>query len=372
MVGKRLLFLSVLLLAPVLAFCQVEEAVPSNAVNYKTIQDDPKDLDYLWLLVQPFTVDAGAMNLMVGSGLDLYYRPKSHVELSLGLRGNVFNAFDLHRDAAQKGATIITQQSKREQSALVLTQSFSRNYHFELGGTYFLWDRVADGAAKIHLSEGNQPEKIINSEPILVDAKRWQRLGIRMGVHTEAMTISLAQAIDRQNLSWKGSAGTILSKAGTKSISGFSTPTNNNEIYTNFYSTGIYLGGAFSTSKNISLKTDRYGIVAQNSILSFYGDLIFNPFIQVADVHTREVGGSNTETFSGKELKTNSLGARVGLDLRFNQKMYYALGLETGIRPSLQGQGFYGLLKVSFPAFSLSGRPTRASNNVGKNQSLSQ
>lgn len=372
MQGKRLFFLWAIFLFMNRAFGQVEEAIPSNAVNYKTILDDPKDMDYLWLLVQPFTVDAGAMNLMIGSGMDLIYRPKSEFELSLGFRGNVFNVFDLHRDAARQGTTIQTQLSKREQGALVITQPFTRNYHLEIGGTYFLWDRLADGTAKIHLSDGVQPEKVSHSEPILVDAKRWQRVGVRLGLISEAMTLSLSRAIDRQNLEWKGSEGTVLSQAGTKSANGFSTPTNTNKIYSNFYSTGFFLGGVFSTSKNISLKTDRFGIVAHNSILTFYGDLMFNPFLRIADVQTREVGGSQVETFSGKDIKTNNLGARIGLDLRFNQKMYYALGIETGIRPSIQGQGFYGLLKVSFPAFSLTGKPQRASNNVGKNQSLSQ
>ena len=46
------------------------------------------------------------------------------------------------------------------------------------------------------------------------------------------------------------------------------------------------------------------------------------------------------------------IGFRAGIDGKFNRTLSWSYGGEVGYRPSLSGQGFYALLKVSFPVFS--------------------
>lgn len=355
------------------AFAQLETSIPTEAVNYKVLQDDPKDLNGIWLRVQPITVDVLGMNAAVGSGLEGTWRtPWLGIELQGGLRGNFLNAFDLQRTAALKGTGIMTQESKRENGSMVLTHSFTRFYAAEIGGSYPLFSKVIDGSSKIVVSESGIPGKTDFPEFIDVNSKVQQVIGLRLGFSAMASTVSLGRALEKQNLSLTGSGGTRLSSAGTLSPSGFQTSYNANALFTSFYSSGFYLGGSLQRIKNITIKTDRQGVLGSNSIITYYADLILNPWTSLDQMKARKAGSGTEETFDVSGIALNKVGGRLGFDIRYNQQSYLSFGAEMGYRPAIQGQGWFGLVKLSIPTFSFGQKPGKVANNIGKNQSLSK
>jgi hypothetical protein len=351
---------------------QLEQSFPSEALNYKVLQDDPKDMNHLWIAVQPITLDVLQMNAVVGSGIEVTYLPMPKLELKGSFRGNFVNAFDLQRTAALEGSGITTQESKREQGQMVLTNGFSRFFSFELGGFYALKDIIRDGASHIVVSDPAQPGSTQFASSIEVNAKVRQILGVRAGLNSLQTTVSLARSIKDNSLELKGNQGTVLDKNGTSNTNGFVTDFNGNDLFTRFQSTGFYVGGAIQRIKNISIKTDRQGILSNNALLTLYADILLNPWTQLDNIGARKVGGGTEETFDVEPVKTNPFGGRLGFELRYNQNSFLSLGGELGYRPSISGQGFYGLVKLSIPTFSFGSKAARASNNVGKNQSLTK
>lgn len=354
------------------AFAQLDAAFPSQSVNYKVISDDPKDLNHLWVHVQPLTIDAMQMNMAIGSGIEVTYLPSNRFEIKGGIRGNLINALDFQRFSSSQGAAITWQETKREQSQMVVNNSFSRFYSFEVGGMYIFKDSDRQGASKIILNDNPVPGNTGFSEMIEVDSKIRQVFGARLGISSMASTVSLRNAIDNQNVTLKGDQGTVLSKYGTQTSNGFSTSGNNNQLFSNFTSTGFYLGAAMQRIKNISIKSDRQGILSNNSIFSVYADLMFNPFTNLEDIKTRWTSKPVNETFSTSNISLSKFGGRVGAEVRYNQASFISLGAEIGYRPSIEGEGFYGLIKLSIPTFSFGSTRSKVATNVGKNQSLTQ
>ena len=360
-----------ILLSP-LANAQVDVAFPSQSVNYKIVQDDPKDLNHLWIKVQPLTVDLMQMNAAVGSGLEVTYLPKPGLQIDGGIRGNLINAFDIQRTAAKNNASITTQASKREQNEMVVTNLFSRFFAFEVGAMYAFKDENKDGASKIVLGDNAVPGNTAFPEVIEVNAKSREIWNARLGVSSLTTTVSLQNAIEKQEVTVEGSNGTKLTKEGSTSANGFKTSSNTNEPFSNFSATGFYAGAAFQKIKNISIKTDRQGIVSNNSILTLYADVMFAPWTTLEDMHARMVGQSTEETFNVSPIKINRLGGRIGAEVRYNQASFVAVGAEIGYRPSIQGEGMYAVVKLSIPAFSFGATKSKISTNVGQNQSLTQ
>ena len=351
---------------------QIEEAFPASTVSYKVVQDDPKDLNHLWIHIQPFTVDAMRMNTAIGSGLDITYLPVPKLELKGGIRGNLIDAFDLQRAAANKNAFITTQESKREQGKMILTNSFARFYSAEIGGTYSVHDVLKDGTSKIILADQAIPGNTAMVDKIEVNAKVRQIIGARLGFNTMTTTASLQNAMEDQQVVLKGDKGTVIDPKGTSSPNGFKTAGNNNLLYSNFFSSGIYVGVSLQKIKNITIKTDRNGILANNTILTYYADLILNPWTSLQNIEARNVGKDGSETFDSSPLKLNKVGGRAGFELRYNQASLISVGAEVGYRPSISGQGMYAVLKLSFPTFSFGASSQKVATNVGKSQSLSQ
>lgn len=355
------------------AFAQLETSIPTEAVNYKVLQDDPKDLNGVWLRVQPLTVDVMGMNTAVGSGLEGHWRtPWLGIELHGGIRGNFLNAFDLQRTAALKGTGILTQESKRENGSMQLTNTFTRFYAMEIGGTYPILSKQLDGSSKVVVSETGIPGKTDFPEFIDVNAKVQQVIGVRLGFSAMASTVSLERAIEKQNLTLTGSAGTRLSSAGTFSPTGFQTSYNANALFTSFHTGGFYVGGSLQRIKNITIKTDRQGVLGSNSIITYYGDLLINPWTSLEQMKARKAGSGMEESFDLAGVALSKVGGRLGFDIRYNQQSYLSFGAELGYRPSIQGQGWFGLVKLSIPTFSFGQKPGKVANNIGKNQSLSK
>lgn len=370
----RASYISVLALALISTqvLAQIEEAIPSSSVNYKILEDNPKELNTLWIHVQPITIDAMAMNGVIGSGLEVNYSPIPKWDFRAGFRGNFINNMDLQRNAATKGAGITTQESKREQGSMILTNSFSRFYNVELGASYAIFDQEKKATSKIVLLESAVPNSNSVAEVIEIDCKARHIWSARLGLQSMATTVSLAKAMAKQDISLEGNHGTVLNAAGTSTSNGFKTAGNHNELFSSFSSTGLHVGGALQIVKNVSIKTEKQGVVCNNSIMTVYADFLFAPWTKVDNISARKVGNGGSESFDADPIKLNQLGGRIGLDMRFNQNAYLSYGVEAGVRPSIQGQGMYLVAKLGIPVFSFGVGKQKVATNVGQNQSLTQ
>src|SRR5690606_18938276 len=73
------------------------------------------------------------------------------------------------------------------------------------------------------------------------------------------------------------------------------------------------------------------------------------PALEVDDVVYTSNG--DTRIYDVSPIALKKFGARVGIEGKFNRTLSWAYGGEVGYRPSIEGRGFYALLKISLPVF---------------------
>jgi hypothetical protein len=108
----------------------------------------------------------------------------------------------------------------------------------------------------------------------------------------------------------------------------------------------------------VAVNFDKFEEGIDDLMLTAYADILYSPSIKIDDIvytdkdpNTPEEG---TRVYSVSPVKTRSFGFRLGIDGKFNRTLSWAYGGEVGYRPSLQGRGFYALIKISFPVFGTS------------------
>lgn len=369
----KLHFLIAGLILPVLlrpAYAQLETSYPGSAVLYKVLVDDPGIQNRLWLHLQPITADGMAMNAAVGSGLETHWiTPLKGLELHGGIRGTFFNAMDLQKKASGSASVFLQETKYDDPSRNSLNRDFSRFLAWEAGAYYPLFEKKTNGKANIAV-----PDPSGVAENLELNARVLRSIGLRLGWNSLQTTVSLNRAMEDQNSELKGSKGTILSPQGSSAIPGspYISQAGRNSIFTSFSSSGIYAGVAMQRRKNISIKTETMGIVSSNSILTFYADLILNPFTELSPFSMTRLSTGETEKFETDDaIKTGNLGFRTGFEIRYNEGSFMSAGGEIGYRPAIQGQGFYASLRIGIPVFS-AGRNAfvKPSTNVGADQSI--
>ena len=107
--------------------------------------------------------------------------------------------------------------------------------------------------------------------------------------------------------------------------------------------------------KNVAINFDKFEEGVDDLIFTAYADILISPMLAVDDiVYTiKDEDGLplTRSTYSSDAINLKKFGFRLGVDGRFNRQFSWSYGVETGYRPSLEGRGFYALLKVSFPVF---------------------
>ena len=61
--------------------------------------------------------------------------------------------------------------------------------------------------------------------------------------------------------------------------------------------------------------------------------------------------GNEVETISSDIIDTSMFGFRAGIQGKFNRGIGFSYGVETGLRPGIQGGGFYLMGVFSVPVF---------------------
>jgi hypothetical protein len=311
-----------------------------------------------------------AMNAVVGSGLETHWiSHRKGLELHAGIRGNFFNAMDLQKRAASDAAIFIVDKKYNDPTKNDLdTKNLSRFLLWEAGAFYPFMVKSSDGKANIAV-----PDQSGVAENLELNAKVLRSIGARLGVQSLQTTVSLNKALENQKLELTGSKGTRLTPAGSSIPAGsvLESPEGQNSLFTSFSTTGFYAGVALQRRKNISIKTETMGIVSSNSILTFFADLMVNPFSELKPFTINREGSGDSEEFSTDKIKTNMVGFRTGFEVRYNEGSFMSAGGEIGYRPSIQGQGFYAALRIGIPVFSIGNNAfTKPSTNVGSDQSI--
>jgi hypothetical protein len=357
---SRLCFITLFALALVssnTAMAQFGQKSNNTVVNYKTISDEPYGLNRFWLHFQPLVFDIYMTNFTLGYGLQVNYMVTDKIHLRGHYRGAYAGMGDMMKYAASKNAALYFQDEVRP-----FVNRFNNYTNVEVGGAYYFKDEETKGIAKIVLTSKKRKQmEFYNADFIEVNAKVRKMMGGRFG----AFGISSTYHINR-----------VMRIQGKNEIAGIG---DNNQTYIfnldasdqhrffgNMTAVGAYLGGSYSVIRNVSIKADRYGDLANNIIFNTYADLMIAPYLDMANPIARVSGTPELITLQAKQtLRKNYVGWRLGFDVMYNQDSYWAFGGELGMRPGVRGQAFFAMCKIAFPVLSFKFSNKRTAADTG-------
>ena len=327
--------LLVLLLSGVFcpAFSQGERR-DKGAVTYEEIFDEPYGINKLFIGFQPLYGEAFATNVNAGFGVEATYFYQDKADFNAHFRMPYSASFfDLNRDLAAKNATTGTKP-----------QSFS---YIELGGTYHFKDVEESSKTKMVLYRNSyKGNKWAGRVPLTaeVPSKVRKIYGARLGAIVWNATTDLNRVMEKQNIGF----GELTSSEGnglpSTYLDNFGRP-QDLRVFSNLSSAGLYVGGSMSWFRNIAVSFDSYEDAVDDGMLTLFFDILYSPVLNMDPVQYQ-----GTE-YSVKAIKTNALGFRLGIDGKFNRTLSWSYGGELGYRPSVKGQGFFAMFKISFPVF---------------------
>jgi hypothetical protein len=293
-----------------------------QTITYEELYDNPYDISKLFIHLQPIYGEYFSANPSVGFGFEAQYYHKEVFDIKFHARTAYAQRFDLVRDAAFKNATVDNQP---------------RAYtFFEMVGTYHIVDREEDTETKFILYssryQGNKWAATVPSHTV-IPTKMRRIYGIRSGGFSYATALNYKAVAEKQGIEISDMEG---------------RPAGDNEsLYSDMTAQGFYLGFSTTSIKNVAVQPDKvYGTLVNDLIFTAYFDLMATPFINIKDVFDRDI------VYPAAQLATNLIGARAGIEGKFNRAVSWAYGAELGYRPGLKNEGFYVNIRMSFPVFS--------------------
>ena len=361
-------FITVLLLTlwAQTGFGQLSNPISARSVNYKTVFDDPYDINQLWIMFSPLAVNASGSNLMLGFDLRTRFFLGSKVQLTAGYNGPWSRNTDHTRNLAMQNASVNWRElGERRDKTADLTNRFIAFTSAEVGGQFHLIDKEKKSTSKIMLtSKKARVMEFSSADFITVNSKNRQIWSARAGAQLYGATVPLNRIIKAQNVTLQADNGLTLRPDG-KTICPDGTESNlgSNQLFTSMQYISGSVGGGFSLIRNVSIKADKFGNLANNICLNAFADVMFAPNVQLADLQVQRTGGGQS-VVSVSDIKVNKLGFRAGFDVFYNQDLFYAFGAEMGMRPGLAGDQFYFAGRFSFPALSFKVKRNRLANQV--------
>ncbi len=349
----RTAVLALLFAAPALLFAQGERK-DKQAVTYEEIYDEPYSINKLFVHFQPLYADLFVTNVNAGYGIEASYYYQDKADFKAQVRKSYSQKFfDLSRDLADKNSSV---------------ENANEVYnYFEVGGTYHVKDFEKSSKTKMFLYKKSYAgNKWAARVPLHAEVPCKVRIiyGTRVGGILWNSTTDLGRALADQGLTnndLKTSDGLQLPIVERDPERPFNAQDAANfrdvNVYTNVSSTGLYLGGSYTWIRNVAVNFDKYEEGIDDLILTAYADILYSPSISIDDIVyiQRDDNGnqlaSTEATYSTSPVKTNPLGFRLGIEGKFNRQLSWAYGGEFGYRPSLDGRGFFAMVKISFPVF---------------------
>ncbi len=317
---KRLIFLSILIFWG--ACVSAQENTDAKTFTYEEVYDNPYDISKLFIQVQPVYGEFYTTNINAGFGFEMHYYHNDVFDIGASFRTAYTSGFELTRNAAIENSTVDNEPKG---------YSF-----FELIGNYHVVDREEDTQTKFILySKRYEGAKWAATVPLhtIVPTKMRRSYGVRIG-----------------GLGWSTTAdySKILENQGKTMTTVEGEPIGSDEsIYGDMTAMGFALGGSLTLIKNAAIQPDRiYGTLVSDLIFTAYFDILVTPFVEISDIYNDGV------LYPADIIDTSFLGARAGMEGRFNRKVGWAYGAELGYRPGIKGEGIYATVKISFPVFS--------------------
>ncbi|MFM8833310.1 MAG: hypothetical protein ACKOEV_06715 [Cytophagales bacterium] len=326
-------------------FCQLvvvitlaQDKKEKQAVTFEELYDEPYSVNKLFIGFQPLYGELFATNVNAGFGIEASYYHKDKFDFKVNFRKTYSSQFfDFNRQAAL------------DNKADGLTTRPSIFTYYELGGTYHIKDNDQSGKTKMVLYKKSlRGNRWAASVPLRaeVPCKVRKIIGARLGGIYWASSIDLNHVLKAQELT----NASIIDQAGNglplqlppDPISGLSKSFS---VYGNMLATNAYVGGSLSWFRNVAVSFDKYEEGIDDGMLTLFFDLIYAPILQLDPVTYQGVD------YSTDAIKTTSFGFRAGIDGKFNRTLSWSYGGEIGLRPSVSGQGFYAMFKISFPVF---------------------
>jgi hypothetical protein len=342
-----LVVIAALMTGSVTLFAQ--DSKDKAAVTYEELYDEPYSVKKLFVAFQPVYGELFVTNVNAGFGGEVLYYHKNKADFRAHFRKTYSKEFyDFARNQSNSNSDV-------DNHAGVF------NY-FEFGGTYHIKDFEESAKTKMFLYKASyKGNKWASRVPLSaeVPCKVRKIYGARLGGIIWDSSTDLTKALDRQ-----GSDNTMLVSqavgelpAATLPTTFFNSQTGATEdlnAYSNVSSKGFYVGGSMTWIHNVAVSFDKYEEGVDDLIFTTYVDILFSPSIAIDDVvytDKTDPGALVTRTYSVNAVKTKTFGFRAGIDGRFNRTMSWAYGAEVGYRPSIEGQSFFAMLKISFPVY---------------------
>ena len=317
-----------------LAFAQ--DQIESNAVTFEELYDEPYLVNKLFIGFQPFYGELFATNVNAGFGAEASYYLKDKVDFKAHFRKTYSSSFyDFSRDLARRNSNV---DNKPE----------IFNY-YEFGATYHFKDFESPSKTKMVLyKSGYKGNSWASRVPLqtVVPCKLRKIYGGRLGGIIWNSTTDISRALEKQGLtnvdlvSNEGAGGLPLTY-----LDPVTAKTRDVKVFSNVYSTGLYVGGSITWIRNIAVSFDKYEEALDDGIMTLFFDILYSPGLKVDDILY------NNSIYSTDALKKSPVGFRLGIDGKFNRQLSWAYGGEVGYRPSIKGQGVYAMFKICFPIF---------------------
>lgn len=313
----------------------LQAQMKQDSLTFEELYDEPYKINKLFVGFQPFYGEVFATNVNAGFGLEAQYYYKNKFNIKFNYRQTYGSKFyDLNREVALR-------------NSVVSNEPVSFNY-FELGGTYHIKDFDVASTTSIYLYKKKfSANRWASTVPLHaeVPAKLRKIIGVRAGVIYWKSTADLSRALDKQGLSNADLVTAENVPLPDTYIDSEGEPQNLN-AYSNLFATNIYVGGSITRIRNMAVSFNNYDEGMDDGIFTLFMDIIFAPSLTLDPVVYQ---GSE---YSVDAIKLNNLGMRVGMEGKFNRKLGWGYGGELGYRPSIDGRGFFALLKIAFPVFS--------------------
>ncbi len=314
-----------------------------TAVTYEELYDEPYSVNKLFIGFQPLYGEVFATNVNAGFGIDGSYYYKDKMDFKAHFRKTYTSSFfDLNRDLALHNSS---------PGLKVQPQVFN---YYELGGTYHIKDFEQDGKTTMVLYKNTYKGNRWASRVPLhaeVPCKVRKIYGARLGAILWHSTADLNRALKKQgrsNADLTNAEGVGLPVTYTDG----SGQVQNFNVFGNVYSTSIYAGASISWFRNVAVNFDKYEEGVDDGMLTLFFDLQYAASLKMDPVYYHDPAIIQPyDSYSTKAVKLSSFGFRAGLDGKFNRQLSWAYGGEIGLRPSVKGQTFYAMFKITFPVF---------------------
>ena len=305
------------------------------AQDYEEIYDDPYAINKLFIAFQPFYGELFATNVNAGFGFEVDYFHKKMFSVKGHMRKTYSSRFyDFNRELAGRN-------SMSENKPEIF------NY-YEIGGTYHIKDFDESAPTLLVIrKKGTFSRQLASTiqHTTEVTAKVRKIYGARAGAIIWNSTADITRTLEKQGLT-----NTDLVTADNLPLPATyvdeNGETQNLTTYSNLYTTNLYAGFSYTQIRNFAVSFDNYQESMDDGIVTFFADVMFAPSMTLDPVL---YGGREYHT---DVIKLNNIGFRAGMDGKYNRKIAWSYGGEIGYRPSLDGRGFFALLKIAFPVFS--------------------